>query len=164
MKLDNRPRKLLVKGVPEESVEVARNWYGVRIFSLPLHQDLALKRRVCRQRTVSRVLSDWGTATSLFLSKQEVPRNRCAESRLTIHPQRDFYRRRGVETGVRQRHESANRGTNRCLVACSWVGTTKASSLGTASGGRSRRWDNERRKRAGRERSAGRGGRGERLG
>ena len=31
MKLDNRPRKLLVKGVPEESVEVAENWYGVRI-------------------------------------------------------------------------------------------------------------------------------------
>ena len=31
MKLDNRPRKLLVKGVPEESVEVAQNWYGVRI-------------------------------------------------------------------------------------------------------------------------------------
>jgi len=31
MKLDNRPRKLLVKGVPEESVEVAHNWYGVRI-------------------------------------------------------------------------------------------------------------------------------------
>ena len=30
MKLDNRPRKLLVKGVPEESVEVAQNWYGVR--------------------------------------------------------------------------------------------------------------------------------------
>ncbi|KAF9651404.1 hypothetical protein BDM02DRAFT_3091413 [Thelephora ganbajun] len=28
MKLDNRPRKLLVKGVPEESVEVAENWYG----------------------------------------------------------------------------------------------------------------------------------------
>lgn len=28
MKLDNRPRKLLVKGVPEESVEVAQNWYG----------------------------------------------------------------------------------------------------------------------------------------
>lgn len=36
MKLDNRPRKLLVKGVPEESVEVAQNWYGVRIsFFLP---------------------------------------------------------------------------------------------------------------------------------
>lgn len=32
MKLDNRPRKLLVKGVPEESAEVAQNWYGVRIF------------------------------------------------------------------------------------------------------------------------------------
>lgn len=31
MKLDNRPRKLLVKGVPEESVEVAQNWYGVCI-------------------------------------------------------------------------------------------------------------------------------------
>ena len=31
MKLDNRPRKLLVKGVPEESVEVAENWYGVCI-------------------------------------------------------------------------------------------------------------------------------------
>ena len=37
MKLDNRPRKLLVKGVPEESVEVAQNWYGVRIsFPPPL--------------------------------------------------------------------------------------------------------------------------------
>ena len=34
MKLDNRPRKLLVKGVPEESVEVAENWYGVRISDL----------------------------------------------------------------------------------------------------------------------------------
>jgi RNA-binding protein 26 len=34
MKLDNRPRKLLVKGVPEESVEVAHNWYGVRISDL----------------------------------------------------------------------------------------------------------------------------------
>jgi len=32
MKLDNRPRKLLVRGVPEESVEVAQNWYGVRVF------------------------------------------------------------------------------------------------------------------------------------
>ena len=31
MKLDNRPRKLLVKGVPEESMEVAENWYGVCI-------------------------------------------------------------------------------------------------------------------------------------
>ena len=31
MKLDNRPRKLLVKGVPEGSVEVAQNWYGVRV-------------------------------------------------------------------------------------------------------------------------------------
>jgi len=28
MKLDNRSRKLLVKGVPEASVEVAQNWYG----------------------------------------------------------------------------------------------------------------------------------------
>ena len=35
MKLDNRPRKLLVKGVPEESAEVAQNWYGVRIFPSP---------------------------------------------------------------------------------------------------------------------------------
>ena len=35
MKLDNRPRKLLVKGVPAESVEVAQNWYGVRIFPCP---------------------------------------------------------------------------------------------------------------------------------
>jgi hypothetical protein len=35
MKLDNRPRKLLVKGVPEESAEVAQNWYGVRIFFSP---------------------------------------------------------------------------------------------------------------------------------
>jgi RNA-binding protein 26 len=35
MKLDNRPRKLLVKGVPEESAEVAQNWYGVRIFFCP---------------------------------------------------------------------------------------------------------------------------------
>lgn len=34
MKLDNRPRKLLVKGVPEESAEVAQNWYGVRISDL----------------------------------------------------------------------------------------------------------------------------------
>ena len=34
MKLDNRPRKLLVKGVPEESEEVAQNWYGVRILIL----------------------------------------------------------------------------------------------------------------------------------
>ena len=33
MKLDNRPRKLLVKGVPAESVEVAQNWYGVRTSS-----------------------------------------------------------------------------------------------------------------------------------
>jgi len=32
MKLDNRPRKLLVKGVPEASVDVAQNWYGVRVF------------------------------------------------------------------------------------------------------------------------------------
>jgi len=44
MKLDNRPRKLLVKGVPEESVEIARNWYGVRILSLPLRQTSLLKR------------------------------------------------------------------------------------------------------------------------
>lgn len=35
MKLDNRPRKLLVKGVPEDSVEIAQNWYGVRVFSFP---------------------------------------------------------------------------------------------------------------------------------
>jgi len=44
MKLDNRPRKLLVKGVPEESVETARNWYGVRIISPPLRQTSSLKR------------------------------------------------------------------------------------------------------------------------
>lgn len=37
MKLDNRPRKLLVKGVPEESVEVAQNWYGVRVSHFPQH-------------------------------------------------------------------------------------------------------------------------------
>jgi RNA-binding protein 26 len=35
MKLDNRPRKLLVKGVPEEAAEVAQNWYGVRVSCFP---------------------------------------------------------------------------------------------------------------------------------
>jgi RNA-binding protein 26 len=38
MKLDNRPRKLLVKGVPEESAEVAENWYGVCISRSFLHR------------------------------------------------------------------------------------------------------------------------------
>ena len=42
MKLDNRPRKLLVKGVPEESVEVAQNWYGVRIYLFSPRQSFSL--------------------------------------------------------------------------------------------------------------------------
>ena len=42
MKLDNRPRKLLVKGVPEESVEIAQNWYGVRISRFLPTQSLLL--------------------------------------------------------------------------------------------------------------------------
>ena len=75
------------------------NWYGVRIFFLPTHQASSLKTRVCRQRMASRMLSDWRTATSLFRSKQEVPRNRYAGSRLTIRPRCDLYRRRRLKQG-----------------------------------------------------------------
>jgi len=78
MKLDNRPRKLLVKGVPEASVEVAENWYGVRVFSF-LIPSFVVERRACRQRTGSRVLSDWQMVISLFRSKQGVLRNRSVE-------------------------------------------------------------------------------------
>lgn len=31
MKLDNRPKKLLVKGVREEGVQALRDWYEVRV-------------------------------------------------------------------------------------------------------------------------------------
>jgi RNA-binding protein 26 len=34
MKLDNRPKKLLVKGVNESKVQALRDWFGV-CFSLP---------------------------------------------------------------------------------------------------------------------------------
>lgn len=85
MKLDNRPRKLLVKGVPAESVEVAQNWYGVRIFPA-LRQVSSLSARVCRQQMESKVSSDWRMATSLFLSKREVPRNRHVGSYLIGSP------------------------------------------------------------------------------
>jgi len=30
MKLDNRPKKLLIKGVSDDGVQAVRNWYGVR--------------------------------------------------------------------------------------------------------------------------------------
>ena len=29
MKLDNRPKKLLIKGVSDDGVQAVRNWYGV---------------------------------------------------------------------------------------------------------------------------------------
>ena len=31
MKLDNRPKKLLVKGAPPEAVQAVRDWYEVRV-------------------------------------------------------------------------------------------------------------------------------------
>lgn len=30
MKLDNRPKKLLIKGVADDSVQAVRDWYEVR--------------------------------------------------------------------------------------------------------------------------------------
>ena len=60
MKLDNRPRKLLVKGVPEESVEVARNWYGVRISSLSPLQFFVERGIVDNKRSRDRrAVGEW---------------------------------------------------------------------------------------------------------
>lgn len=33
MKLDNRPKRLLVKGVSEEKVQALRDWYEVSVIS-----------------------------------------------------------------------------------------------------------------------------------
>ena len=74
MKLDNRPRKLLVKGVPEESVEIARNWYGVRIILPPPTPNFAVERESVDNEWRRECQPDGGWRPHCFLQDKKFSR------------------------------------------------------------------------------------------
>ena len=109
MKLDNRPRKLLVKGVPAESVEVAQNWYGVRISSRPTPCFAIESENLQTTNGVESVerLAD-GDLIVCFKNRSSAEQVR----RILFDLSSLMSPRLRIWTGVRKGHEFANCWTN----------------------------------------------------